>query len=133
MTGARLLLVCLGGALGSGLRYVVAVGAARWPGPGFPYGTLAVNVVGCFLIGLIQEVGTTTLILPEGTRLFLTTGVMGGLTTYSTFSYETLRLAEEGAWLEAVANVVGTTGLCLLSCALGIVAARLALGAGRGG
>lgn len=132
MTGGRLLLVCVGGALGTGVRYLVAIGAARWLGAGFPYGTLAVNVAGCFLIGLIQEVGTATLLLPDTTRLFLTTGIMGGLTTYSTFSYETLRLAEEGAWLQVVANVVGTTGLCLLSCALGIAVGRIALGAGRG-
>jgi CrcB protein len=132
MTWTRLLVVCLGGAVGTGVRYLVAIGAARWPGSAFPYGTLAVNVVGCFLIGLIQEMGAAALLLPDTTRLFLTTGIMGGLTTYSTFSYETMRLAEEGAWLQAVANVVGTTGLCLLSCALGIAAGRIGLGAGRG-
>jgi CrcB protein len=132
LSGVRFILICLGGALGSGVRYLVAIGAARWLGSGFPYGTLAVNLAGCFLIGLIQEVGTTTLLLSDSTRLFLTTGIMGGLTTYSTFSYETVKLAEAGAWPQAWVNVLATTGLCLLCCILGIAAGRVALGAGRG-
>ena len=85
------MLVCLGGAIGSGLRYLVGGLALRWLGADFPYGTFIVNVVGSFLIGLIQEVATTSQLIPESTRLFLTVGIMGGLTTYSSFSYETVR------------------------------------------
>lgn len=128
----RLLLVCLGGALGGGLRYVMSGALTVWLGPGFPYGTLAVNILGSFLIGLIQEVGTTSLLIPDTTRLFLTVGIMGGLTTYSTFSYETVRLIESGSWHHAWINVVVTTTICLTVCVLGIAVGR-ALVWSRGG
>jgi CrcB protein len=121
----RLLLVCLGGAIGSGLRYLVSGLAARWLAADFPYGTLIVNLVGAFAIGVVQEVGTATLLIPDHVRVFLAAGVLGGLTTYSAFTYETVRLLEAGAWLQAGVNVVGTTVLCLSLSFLGIVAARL--------
>ena len=113
----RLLLICLGGAVGTGARYLIGGLAARWLGPEFPYGTLFINVLGSFLIGFIQQVGLTTLAIPETTRLVLTIGVMGGLTTYSSFSYETIRLIENGSWLGAAANIVlrrveGRAGSC---------------------
>ena len=121
----RFLFICLGGAIGTGLRYLTANLAVRWLGVDFPYGTLIVNVVGSFLIGLIQQVGVTSLLIPETTRLFLTVGIMGGLTTYSSFSYETLRLAQIGAWGQAWINVLATTAVCLGVCFLGIVVGRL--------
>jgi CrcB protein len=125
----RFLFICLGGAIGTGLRYVTSGLAARWLGAEFPYGTLIVNVVGSFLIGLIQQIGTTTALVPETTRLFLTVGIMGGLTTYSAFSYETVRLVQLGAWGQAWINVLLTTALCLGVCFLGIAAGRLVVGA----
>ena len=121
----RFLFICLGGAIGTGLRYLTASLAVRWLGVDFPYGTLIVNVVGSFLIGLIQQVGATSLLIPETTRLFLTVGIMGGLTTYSSFSYETLRLAQIGAWGQAWINVLVTTAVCLGVCFLGIVVGRM--------
>ena len=121
----RFLFICLGGAIGTGLRYLTANLAVRWLGVDFPYGTLIVNVVGSFLIGLIQQVGVTSLLIPETTRLFLTLGIMGGLTTYSSFSYETLRLAQIGAWGQAWINVLATTAVCLGVCFLGIVVGRM--------
>ena len=124
----RLLLICLGGAVGTGARYLIGGLAARWLGPEFPYGTLFINVLGSFLIGFIQQVGLTTLAIPETTRLVLTIGVMGGLTTYSSFSYETIRLIENGSWLGAAANVVLTTGLCLVVCVLGLGLGRVVVG-----
>jgi len=124
----RFIYICLGGAIGTGLRYLTSGVAARWLGADFPYGTLIVNVVGSFLIGLIQQVGTASLLIPETTRLFLTVGVMGGLTTYSSFSYETVRLVEIGAWGQAWINVLVTTSLCLGVCLLGIAAGRLIVG-----
>jgi fluoride exporter len=126
----RFLLVCLGGAIGTGLRYLTGGLAARWLGADFPYGTLLVNVVGSFLIGFIQHVSATTSIIPESARLFLTVGVMGGLTTYSAFSYETVRLMERGAWGQAWINVLATTALCLTLCVLGMATGRLIV-AGR--
>ena len=121
----RFLFICLGGAIGTGLRYLTSSLAVRWLGVDFPYGTLIVNVVGSFLIGLIQQVGVTSLLIPETTRLFLTVGIMGGLTTYSSFSYETLRLAQIGAWGQAWINVLVTTAVCLGVCFLGIVVGRM--------
>src|SRR5262249_57028910 len=86
---SHLVLVCIGGALGTGVRYLAGLFALHWFGMGFPYGTLAVNLVGAFLIGLVQHVAAVALI-PESLRLFLAVGVMGGMTTYSSFSYETV-------------------------------------------
>jgi CrcB protein len=124
----RLLLICLGGAVGTGARYLIGGLAARWLGSEFPYGTLFINVLGSFLIGFIQQVGLTTLAIPETTRLVLTIGVMGGFTTYSSFSYETISLIENGSWLGAAANIVLTTGLCLAVCVLGLGLGRVAVG-----
>jgi fluoride exporter len=124
----RLLLICLGGAVGTGARYLIGGLTARWLGPEFPYGTLFINVLGSFLIGFIQQVGLTTLAIPETTRLVLTIGVMGGFTTYSSFSYETIRLIENGSWLGATTNIVLTTGLCLVVCVLGLGLGRVVVG-----
>ncbi len=123
----RLLLIVLGGGIGSGLRYVVSVVAARWFGTDFPYGTLIVNVTGAFVIGLVQQLGTETVLVSDTTRLFLTTGMMGGLTTYSTFSYETVRLMEANAWSHAWINIAVTTVVCLSVCFLGIAVGHLVL------
>jgi CrcB protein len=123
----RVLLVALGGAIGSSLRYVVATVALAWLGPSFPWGTLAVNLVGSFAIGLVQQLATEGLLLGEDARLFLTTGVMGGLTTYSAFSYETVRLMELGAWGSAWLNLLLTTAACLTLCFLGLTTGRLLL------
>jgi len=120
----RLLLISLGGAIGTALRYLTSVVAARWLGTKFPFGTLIVNLVGAFVIGLVQQIGTQTLLIPDTTRLFITTGIMGGLTTYSAFSFETVHLMEGGAWYYAVINVVVTTIACLGLCFLGIIAGR---------
>lgn len=120
----RVLLVALGGALGSVLRYLTAVLAARWLGADFPWGTLAVNIVGSFLIGAVHEVGGDALRLSPETRLFLATGVLGGLTTYSAFSYETARLMGAQAWPTAALYVGVTTAACLALCLLGMAAGR---------
>jgi CrcB protein len=128
----RLAWVCLGGALGSGLRYLVASGAVRWLGVGFPYGTLAVNLVGSFAIGLVHGYAMASLALSESARAFLAAGVLGGLTTYSAFSYETVQLAESGAWGRAVLNVGVTTAGSLVLCLLGLAAGRALGGLGGG-
>ncbi len=123
----HLLVICLGGAIGTGLRYLTGVTAARLWGDAFPYGTLIVNLSGAFIIGFVQQIGRETLLIPDALRLFLTTGMMGGLTTYSTFSYETVRLMETGAWHQAWVNIFVTTTICLSLCFLGIAAGRLVL------
>jgi fluoride exporter len=118
----------LGGAAGTAARYGVGDLVVRWWGTEFPYGTFIVTVTGSFLIGLIQQVALSTLAVPETARLVLTIGVMGGFTTYSSFSYETIRLIEEGSWLQAGANVVLTTGACLGVCTLGLALGRVLVG-----
>ena len=123
----RLLLIALGGAIGTMARYLTSLVAVRWFGPEFPYGTLIVNLSGAFVIGLVQELGTESAMVSDNTRLFLTTGMMGGLTTYSAFSYETVRLMEANAWASAWINVVVTTAMCLGLCFLGIAVGRLVL------
>jgi CrcB protein len=119
----RLLLICLGGAAGTGLRYGAAVLGARWLGAEFPYATVFVNLAGSFAIGLVQHVALAAA-MPETLRLVLVTGVLGGFTTYSAFSYETLRLMQSGAWGRASLNVLVTTAGCLALCAAGMAAGR---------
>lgn len=120
----RLLWVCFGGAFGSGARYLVSQAALSLLGASFPYGTLAVNVIGSYLIGLIMPLGLQSTLLSPTLRILLTTGVMGGFTTYSTFNYETLQLAVEGDWRLAVANVLATLLACLAAGALGLASGR---------
>lgn len=118
------LLVALGGALGSMARYGVGVALAAALGTTFPWGTLLVNVVGSFLIAVVAVLSTEAARLSEPMRLLLSTGVMGGFTTYSSFSLETLRLFEAGELLRAGLYVAGTTLLCMLACAAGLFAGR---------
>lgn len=120
----NLLVVAIGGALGSVLRYLVGlfVQARGWLG--FPWATLIVNIAGCFLIMLIVTVGATAT-LSTNLRLFLVTGIMGGLTTYSSFDYETTKLFQDGATLTALANVAVTVIACFAAGLLGIGLARL--------
>jgi CrcB protein len=124
----RLAWVCLGSAIGGGLRYLTQQAAAALLGLAFPYGTLFVNVSGSFLIGLIMHVGLSTDAVSPTTRLFLTTGILGGLTTYSAFNYETLGLLREGALLIASLNLVLTVVLCLVAGLLGLAAGRAWVG-----
>jgi CrcB protein len=124
----RFVWICLGGAVGTGLRYLVSGWALRALGPEFPYGTLAVNVAGSFLLGLVMHVGLTTELLPPEVRVVLATGVLGGFTTYSSFNYETLQYLQQGRLGLAAANLGATVLLCLLAGLLGVWAGRLASG-----
>ena len=123
---SRFVWICLGGAVGTGIRYLAGLVAIQWLGAGFPYGTLAVNLAGAFCIGLVQQLAAS--MIPEPVRLFLVVGVMGGMTTYSAFTYETVRLMTLAEWGKAWTNVVVTTGLCLVLCWLGMAAGRVVTG-----
>jgi CrcB protein len=125
---SRFLLICLGGAVGTGARYLTALWAATALGSSFPFGTLIVNMVGSFLIAFIMHVGGATELLSSDARAILTTGVMGGFTTYSTFNYETTRYLREGAWLFATANAMATIAGCLVAGFAGLAVARLVVG-----
>jgi CrcB protein len=125
----RFLWICLGGAFGTGARYLVSGWALDWLGPKFPYGTLIVNVAGSFLIAAIMQASLASDLIPPELRVVLTVGFLGGFTTYSSFSYETMRLLQDGAWLMAAANVAVTLAACLAACFLGFASSKWALGA----
>lgn len=114
-------LVALGGAAGSVLRYLTVLGAARLVGPGLPLGTLAVNVAGSFVIGVVAVwlVGPRAWASP-----LLVTGFLGGFTTFSAYSLDALRLWEEGAAGLAVAYVAGSVVLSLVAVVLGVALGR---------
>lgn len=120
----RLLWICAGGALGSGARYLVSLWAPSLFGAALPYGTLLVNLVGSFAIGLVMQLGSTGEWMSPAVRMTLTVGVIGGFTTYSTFSYETLRYFQEGATTRALGYVALTLVGCLAACAAGFELAR---------
>jgi CrcB protein len=125
---SRFLWICLGGAAGTGARYLLSGWALAALGAGFPYGTLAVNVLGSFCVGLLMQVGVATPVISPTLRLALTTGVMGGFTTYSTFNYETIRYIQDGAWRLALGNVVLTLAACLAAGVAGVALGRSLFG-----
>lgn len=116
---ARFLWICLGGAIGTGCRYLLSGWLQRRTGADFPWGTLAVNALGSFLLGLLMEVALATEAFSLDLRLALTVGVMGGFTTYSTFNYETLQLFREGSYALGAANLAATVLGCLVAGLLG--------------
>ena len=96
-TISRFLWICAGGAVGTGVRYLLSGWTLLLLGTAFPWGTLAVNVLGSFLVSALMHVALATKMIPPTLRLALTSGVLGGFTTYSTFNYETLEYLREGA------------------------------------
>jgi CrcB protein len=125
--------VALGGALGSMARYGCSSLIAGWFGQTFPLGTLVINVLGSFVIGFFATLtgpDGRVLVTPD-VRQFVMVGICGGYTTFSSFSLQTLTLVQDGEFVRAGLNVVGSVVLCLLSVWLGYVAAA-ALSAVRG-
>ena len=118
-------LVAGGGALGSVARYMVSGWMQRLAGPVFPVGTLTVNVIGSCCIGLLAGLGERRLGLGPEWRAFLMIGVLGGFTTFSSFSYETVSLVEAGASSYAFLNAAGTLLLCFAATWTGLVLGRL--------
>ena len=125
---SRFLWICLGGAAGTGARYLLSGWALAGFGPAFPWGTLVINVLGSFLLGLLMQVGLATPLLSPTLRLTLTTGVMGGFTTYSTFNYETIRYAQDGSWPVALGNILATLLGCLVAGLAGVALGRWIFG-----
>jgi CrcB protein len=123
----RFLWICLGGAAGTGARYLIALWAAQRFGSSFPYGTLAVNLAGCFAIAAVMH-AAVTMSWSATLRSAISIGFIGGLTTYSSFNYETTRLLEEGAVASAILNAAATILGAFAAGWLGIVTARLLLG-----
>jgi CrcB protein len=120
----RFLLVCLAGAAGTGARYLVSLGSARYLGPAFPFGTLIVNVVGSFFLAVVAVLGLEVGAISPDARTVLAVGVMGGFTTYSSFNQETLGFLQRGAAFQALGYMAVTLTGCLAAGALGSGVAR---------
>ncbi|HEX9310546.1 MAG TPA: fluoride efflux transporter CrcB [Gemmatimonadaceae bacterium] len=126
------LLIALGGAAGSLLRYVVGRVAQGMSATGFPIGTLFVNVSGCFIIGVLVRQFMNMQLSPD-LRALLIVGFCGGFTTFSTFTADTLGLIEGGEYGRATGYVILSVSLSLLATFAGMVAMRLAAGTGHAG
>jgi len=124
----RLLWVCLAGAAGTGTRYLLAIWAGQRFGNGLPVATLSANLVGCFLIALVMQMSLLVTGFSSDLRLILTTGFMGGLTTYSAFNFDTTALWLAGARRVAMLNFSLTTLGGLLAGGLGLLVARRLFG-----
>ena len=124
----RFLWVCLGGALGTGLRFLVSEGAQRAFGPTWPWGTLAVNVVGCLLMGALMHAALHSSSVTPMLRAALGTGFLGGLTTYSAFDWEATAMVRAGAHARAALYLGVTVALCFMAGLMGIWLARRFVG-----
>jgi CrcB protein len=124
----NMLAVALGAAVGANLRYALGVWAALRLGSGWPFGTFAINVLGCLLIGALLTLAATRLPLAEPLRLLLVTGFLGGFTTFSTFGYESFALISAGNWPGALVYLVGSVLAGLLAVFLGAGLVRLLAG-----
>jgi CrcB protein len=125
------LLVALGGAVGSVARWAVVFVVGQQTGPAFPWGTLTVNLVGSFLIGVIGQLArTASLGVTPDVRTFLVIGILGGFTTFSSFSFDLLGLLERGALTPAFLYAVGSVALGLAATWIGFSAARLVTAGG---
>lgn len=118
------LIVFLGAGIGGAMRHGVNAASLRLFGGGFPVGTLAVNVVGSLLMGLIAGYFAFRGDAPQGWRLFMTTGILGGFTTFSAFSLDAALLYERGALGQAALYVLGSVALSLIGIALGLAIIR---------
>lgn len=116
--------VAVCGGLGCLSRYLISGWVYNLLGRDFPYGTFVVNILGAFIIGFLMEFGIRSTLIPATLRMGITVGFLGGLTTFSTFSYETFRLLEEGNFLTASMNAILSVVVCLLFTWMGITIAR---------
>ncbi len=114
------LAIAIGGAIGACLRFALSEWMLHLFGRAFPFGTLLVNILGSFVIGLLYGLLITEQITPNPWRIFIGIGVLGAFTTFSTFSMDTVLLLQQGDWLKAVVNVVLNVVLCLTLAWLGL-------------
>jgi CrcB protein len=120
-------MAAVGGAIGSVGRVMMTTFVAHWTGEDFPFGTIAVNVTGALLMGMLAGVGETDpgkLIFSESARTFLMIGVLGGYTTFSTFSLQTFLLMEQGNFLGAALNILLSVVLCVAGIWAGFMLIR---------
>ncbi|ACA86757.1 fluoride efflux transporter CrcB [Shewanella woodyi] len=114
----NILFVALGGSIGAVFRYLISIFMVQLFGSAFPFGTLLVNIIGSFLMGVIYALGQVSEVSPE-IKALVGVGLLGALTTFSTFSNETLLLIQSGAWLKAFLNIALNLCLCIFMVYLG--------------
>ena len=119
-----ILIVATGSGIGGALRYGMQTLAARLYPIHFPVGTFSVNLIGCFLIGIFVGLVERGNILTEETRLFLITGICGGFTTFSSFSFDNIALLRTGEWFSFLLYLIGSVALGILATWLGILLIR---------
>lgn len=119
-----MLAIAAGGALGALFRFWLSSGIYKWLGQSFPYGTMVVNVIGSFVMGLLFVALTERWATDTVLRAALLVGLLGAFTTFSTFSIETLNLIEQGALIKATINIAGSVILCLAAVWFGVVLGR---------
>jgi CrcB protein len=125
----KILSIAIAGSIGALSRYWVSGWLHSVLGLAFPYGTLAVNIIGSFLIGLVMQISTTSTIISQSWRIPITIGFLGALTTFSTFSFETIRLAQSGAFIVAALNILLHVSLSLIAALLGLWIGKILIGA----
>jgi len=121
----QILAIAAGGAVGSVLRYAVSTGVYSMLGRNFPYGTLAVNVVGSFLMGFLFVLMVERLDMSGMWRMAILVGFLGAFTTFSTFSIETVNLIQGGDYMRALSNIAVSVVFCLAATWIGFRMARL--------
>jgi CrcB protein len=121
----KLLMLGIAGAAGALARYALAGVVQRLGNGSFPYGTLAVNLLGCFLFGLIWALAEDRLLISSQTRLILLVGFMGAFTTFSTFAFETTQMLRDSEWMFAAVNMVFHNVLGILVLVVGLRVGRL--------
>ena len=124
-----LVYLALGGALGTILRYALGGWVHSWAGVTFPWGTLVINVVGSFVLGVTMRASQSLLLAPE-LRAFITIGLCGAFTTFSTYSYEAFVLMQKGEWTKAGLYAFGSLVIGVLAIAAGFITAARMLRAG---
>lgn len=119
------LAISLGAIVGANARYWISRSALRWLGPAFPYGTLAINVLGSFILGFFMIWSTQRVMVDPRWRLLIAVGFCGGFTTFSSYAFESMALMEQGQWMLMTSNIVSNNLLCLAAVLAGMALARL--------
>lgn len=121
----RSFLVFIGGGIGAVFRYLLSGWVYKIIGTDFPYGTLAVNVIGCFVIGLFLTMAEDKFLISPSFRIFFAIGILGGFTTFSTFSFETIELLKDGAFAIGLLNITASIVIGLTATWVGTIVGRI--------